>query len=203
MREINVSQVSDSETARTDPECAESRAEHLAMLGVRSVLELCVGPSLRTAEQAYSRQGITVTGNDIDARWQRYYPDGLWLIGDALQVGWSLFDAVVFAPPLSVDCTGKREDALSVNEVFPRYRDFLSRPFAGVRVMVLPARAIATSADRREMHDLLSSVYDDSHDVTVIPLTSGRRRIRKYVDVYIYNAATPLQAAPIGDCNRP
>lgn len=200
---LNLSKADDDDTARTDPECAEYRASALAVLGVKSVLELCVGPSLRSAEEAYAKWGITVTGNDIDQRWRQYYPGGKWIMGDALAVDWSPFDAVVFAPPLTHGCTGKREDALRISEVVPRYLDFLSRPFNGVRVMVLPARAVATSHDRRELHNLLSSVYDAYHDVSVIPLTSGVRRIRKYVDVYIYNAVPPREAAPICDVDRP
>src|SRR5512146_1716358 len=62
----NTSILSDDETARTDPECALQRAENLAVMGVESVLELCVGPSLRVLEAAYAQHGIVATGNDID-----------------------------------------------------------------------------------------------------------------------------------------
>jgi hypothetical protein len=134
----------------------------------------------------YSRYSITVSGNDIDDRWEKYYPEGRWIIGDALKINWSSFDAVVFAPPLTHGCSGKREDSLMVNEVSPRYTDFLGSHFNGIKVMVLPARSIATSSDRKEMHKLLASVYAEQKEVSVIPLLAGKRGIRKYVDVYIY-----------------
>jgi hypothetical protein len=200
---LNLSILDDDRTARTDPDCAFQRAATLGCLGVKSVLELCVGPSLRVLEEMYARYNIVAAGNDIELRWKRYYPEGRWIIGDALTVDWSPFDAVVFAPPVTRGCTGRRDDSLRISEVLPRYTDFLSRPFPGVKVMVLPARATATSEDRREMHELLASAYDATHEVAVIPLKSGRREIRKYVDVYIYNAATPREAAPIGDIDSP
>lgn len=178
---LNLAQLSDDETARTDPECAAQRADHLDVLGVCSVLELCVGPSLRVLEAAYVRHGITVTGNDLDQRWQRYYPQGRWMIGDALAISWAGFDAVVFAAPVTRGCTGRRVDALQISQVQPSYAAFIARPYAGQRVMVLPARAYATAHDRRELHALLARIkgpYD------TVALTSGRRQIRKYVDVY-------------------
>jgi len=177
---LNLSNLSDDTTARTDPEAALQRAENLAVLGARSVLELCCGPSLRVLEKAYAQHGITCHGNDIERRWQRYYRDGNWHLGDALTVDWSAFDAVVFAPPVTRGCTGRRADALRISEVFPRYSDFLARPFDGIKVMVLPARALATSQDRSEMYALIGG-----RSVEIVPLTSGRRHIRKYVDVYL------------------
>lgn len=176
----NLSVLDDDMTARTSPEAALQRAENLAVLGARTVLELCAGPSLMVLERAYAQHGIYVVGNDIDQRWIDYYPKGSWVRGDALQVDWSPFDAVVFAPPLSKGCTGKRDDALRVSEVVPRYEDFLSRPYRGWRVMVLPGRALATRDDRREVYDLI-----EDRQAEVVPLTSGRRKIRKYVDVYL------------------
>lgn len=190
MDTLNLSTLDDHATARTDPEAALQRAENLAILGVRSVLELCVGPSLRVLEAAYARVGISCVGNDIQRRWREYYPQGRWVLGDALTVDWSPFDAVVFAPPVTRGCTGKRVDALRIDEVFPRYDDFLARPYAGVRAMVLPARALATRWDREQMHALIGS-----RSVEVVPLTSGRRRIRKYVDVYLVGAQSQGQAA--------
>jgi hypothetical protein len=178
---MNTSSLPDDETAQTDPECTRQRAEHLAILGAHNVLELCVGPSLRALDTAYRAHWISVVGNDIDPRWRRAYPDGSWLIGDALTVDWSQFDTVVFAPPLTVGCTGRREDALPISRITPSYREFLARPFDGLRVMVLPARAIATPADRREFYELIAMI-DGPCDV--IALTAGARRIRKYVDVY-------------------
>ncbi len=181
---MNLSRMSDDDTARTDPECAAQRAEHLAILGIETVLELCVGPSLGTLEEAYDRHGITVTGNDIDPRWREYHPKGRLIIGDALLVDPRPFDAVVFAPPLSRGCTGRREDSLSVDEVEPGYTRFLLEllgwGYQGVGVLVLPARALAGGSDREQLQRLLSNI--PSHEV--IPLVAGPRRIRKYVDVY-------------------
>lgn len=181
---MNTSILSDSETARTDPECAAQRAENLAIIGVESVLELCVGPSLRDLEAAYGRHGIRVTGNDIDPRWRDLHPSGSWVIGDALLMDPRPYDAVVFAPPLSRGCTGRREDSLMVDEVEPAYTHFLIElmgwGYRGVGVLVLPARALATGPDREQTHRLLSNI--PSHEV--IPLVAGPRRIRKYVDVY-------------------
>mgnify|MGYP001571943770 CR=1 FL=1 len=177
----NLSRLSDDETARTDPECALQRAENLAILGAKSVLELCVGPSLRVLGRAYREHGISVVGNDLERRWMDYYPEGTWIKGDALAIDWSQFDAVVFAPPVTRGCTGRRVDALRISEVNPSYAAFMARPYDGLRCMVLPARSIATSEDRKEFFDLMSGIK--SH-YDVVPLHAERRRIRKYVDVY-------------------
>lgn len=181
----NLSTYSAEETANTNPECARQRAENLAIMGARSVLELCVGPSLRALEKAYADFDIQVTGNDIDLRWPLHYPNGRWLVGDALAVDWRGFDAVVFAPPLSAGCSGRREDALMINKVSPGYRAFMKRPHHGIRCMVLPARALATPVDRGQLHALLAAVQG----ADVVPLTAGARKIRKYVDVYWKEAA--------------
>ena len=156
------------------------------MLGVSTVLELCVGPSLRDLEAAYAAHDIIVTGNDIDAQWQRYYPRGRWIIGDAFGVDWSGFDAVVFAPPLSRGCTGARADSLSVAQVQPAYSDFLRRlqtvPRVPVAVLVLPGRAMATRRDRAETFALLAQCGPQA---AVIPLRDARARVTKYHDVYL------------------
>ncbi len=89
---MNVSTESDDSTARTRTSCAEQRAEHLSMLGSKNVLELCVGPSLKTLEVQYSKHGIQVTGNDLEPRWKSYYPKGKWIIGDARLVSTKGFD---------------------------------------------------------------------------------------------------------------
>jgi hypothetical protein len=181
---LNVSVVGDDTTARTHPDCARQRAENLAVFGVTNVLELCVGPSLATLEQEYARFGITVTGNDIDQRWKRYHPTGRWIIGDALRIDYTPFDAVVFAPPLSRGCTGHRQDSLSIDQVVPRYRDFLvsSEGFRGLVCLVLPARSTATELDRRQLYALLSML---SVPFDVVSLSAGRRAITKYHDVYV------------------
>ena len=184
MINANVSSVSDAETARTRPECGLQRARNLAALGVKSVLELCVGPSLGTLAAAYASFGIRTVGNDIDPRWRMFDPRSEWIVGDALDVNWSGFDAVVFAPPLSAGCTGRREDALCVDQVTPSYESFVHRfnqERGIVGVMVLPARATATRDDRTRLWKLLSLVPDG----IVVPLTAGPRKIVKYHDVYM------------------
>lgn len=177
---MNTSTVTDDRTARTNIECAYQRAENLAVLGVKKVLELCTGPSLKVLEEAYDFYNIDVTGNDIEPRWRDYYPKGKWLIGNCLTVNWDAYDAVVFAPPLSVGCSGKREDALKISKVTPRYSDFMWRRYDGIRCMVLPARSLSTYGDRDEFFKLLGTI--DNADV--VPLHAGTRKIRKYIDVY-------------------
>ena len=134
-------------------------------------------------ERAYRSFGIEVAGNDVDPRWPASHPRGRWVVGDALAVSWDGFDAVVFAPPLSRGCTGRREDALRVGEVRPAYADFvrrLEREHA-LGVMVLPARALATRRDRDEFWELMAMVPH----AQVVPLTAGRRRVVKYHDAYL------------------
>lgn len=202
---MNVSIVSDDKTARTDPECAVQRAVNMASLLPKSpqfvpqtVLELCVGPSLKTLESAYARVGLECIGNDIDERWVDYHSRGQWRVGDAFSVSWQGVQGVVFAPPLSKGCTGRRRDSLMIDQVRPSYRDFLrrlcivhenqhvTRLNSSIKVvcLVLPARCLATSRDREQLYHL---IHDASKYGRVEPveLTSGWRKIRKYVDLYI------------------
>lgn len=178
----NISLYSDSMTANTRLKCAMQRAENLAILlkpGAR-VLEMCVGPSLRRLEIEYAKYGITCVGNDIDPRWATYYPGGKWMIGDALNLNVSGFDAIIFAPPLSKGCSGRREDSLSLELVNPSYRSFLQayRDYTGIKAMVLPGRTLSLRHDRDELYKLLN----DIHDYEVVPL---RDKVVKYVDIYI------------------
>lgn len=181
MSSNNLSKVSDEETASTSFVCALQRAENLAILGVKSVTELCVGPSLRTLEMAYARYGIAVSGNDIDPRWKKHYPKGIWIVSDALDILPLLWETtcVVFAPPLSRGCTGRREDSLMINEVTPKYTDFLKKAKSPVLAMVLPARSLATRDDRSKFYELVNNIEGD---VQVVPLVDG---CVKYYDVYI------------------
>lgn len=183
---MNISLFSNERTATTHRDCAQQRAENLWMLGAKRVLELCVGPSLRTLETAYSKMGMTVSGNDIDPRWSRFHPTGSWLVGDALKIPLPTlngFDAIVFAPPLSRGCSGTRLDALSIQQVNPTYTRFLeaTAAFVGIRVLVLPGRSLATKNDRTQFHALLARLQK----FEVVPLTAGARRTVKYYDVYI------------------
>lgn len=182
---MNLSQFSDEATAHTDPDCAQQRAVYLSVLGARTVLELCVGPSLETLTQAYSSCEIAVTGNDIEERWRSRFPRGNWVIRDALDVDPRDFDAVVFAPPLSVGCSGTRDDSLAIEAVEPSYERFLLScmfwGFEGIGVLVLPSRSLSTPEDRKQLHRLMASV---PAPYEICPLYAGQRRIRKYVDVY-------------------
>lgn len=186
---MNTSVVENNITARTNPEAAAQRAENLSILGTKKVLELCVGPSLKVLEHFYRKHKIAVTGNDIEARWEKYYPSGKWVIGDALAIPYTGHDTVVFAPPLSKGCTGTREDSLSVDEVFPKYTDFIFRAFkekaVKTFVLVLPARSLATGPDRAEFHHLLHVISQARFKAEIIPLRTHRRKITKYVDIYM------------------
>lgn len=178
----NISLYSDAKTANTRLNCARQRAENLAILlrpGAK-VLEMCVGPSLQRLEIEYARYGITCFGNDIDTRWKTYYPRGRWMIGDALDLDVSGFDAIVFAPPLSRGCSGRREDSIPLEQVNPSYRSFLQayRGYTGVKAMVLPGRTLSLRHDRDELYKLLN----DIPDYELVPL---RDKVVKYVDIYI------------------
>lgn len=182
----NTSQVEDEVTARTCLDVADQRAENLAILGVKNVIELCVGPSLCTLEQSYQRYGISCSGNDIQSRWSDYYRKGRWLLGDCFQVPHEAFDGIVFAPPLSKGCTGRREDSLSIDEVFPRYTDFLSKLSPGKTfVLVLPARSWATRQDREQYFNLLAKIHARGYSADAVAMTSGKRKITKYIDLYV------------------
>lgn len=184
----NTSEVDNDKTARTCLDAAIQRAENLAILGVKNVLELCVGPSLKVLESCYSSHGISCSGNDIQSRWQTYYRKGRWLIGDCFQVPYEGFDCLVFAPPLSHGCTGRREDSLSIDEVFPRYTDFLAHMATkGIKtfVLVLPARSWATKEDRKQYFHLLAHIRAMGFNADPIAITAGKRKITKYIDVYV------------------
>lgn len=186
---MNISKVADQITARTNPEAAAQRAENLAIMGAKRVLELCVGPSLKTLQHSYAKYKITVTGNDIEQRWQKYYPKGSWIIGDALTIPYSGYDTVVLASPLSKGCSGTREDSLSVSDVVPRYSDFILRAISEkdvkTFVCVLPGRTLSTRDDRSDLHELLHVISHSLFKVDVVPLRCGVRQITKYVDLYI------------------
>lgn len=183
---FNISLSTDEKTARTCLVCAKQRAENLSILGAKSVLELCVGPSLKTLEKVYGEHKITVAGNDIDERWQRYYPVGKWLIGDATKLkNISMFDAVVVAPPLSKNCSGKREDSLSIEEVNPSFTNFLHLTNKTI-VFVLPGRTLSVKNDLSQLHRLLSIIRKEMphrQNIDIVPL---KNKVNKYIDLYIY-----------------
>lgn len=186
---MNISQVDDEHTAHTNPYTAFQRALDIRekllerQIGQAKVLELCVGPSLPVLDLEYGKWLIECYGNDVDFRWKQHYPEGKWVMGNCLKIDYDLYDCVVFAPPLSRGCTGKREDALMIEEVTPRFEDFLQavRFYKGLIIMVLPARSLATRQDRDQLHKLLSKISDP----TVVSRTDGK--IRKYVEIHFYN----------------
>lgn len=161
---MNTSIVPLNETAKTSLEAASIRAQRLAAGGSKRVLEACVGPSLKTLEEQYTLHNIECWGNDIDKRWQAYYPNGKWLIGDVMQLQFNQFDTVVFAPPLSKGCTGKREDALSPLSVQPSYLDFIKLLDKQVPltkfVLVLPGRSLSTKQDRDETYHIINKASE-------------------------------------------
>lgn len=186
---MNISITTDDRTARTCEECAFQRASNIAQLGARTVLELCVGPSLRELERAYRQFNVEATGNDIDPRWQKYYPQGRWALGDALRLSYEGYDAIVFAPPLTRGCTGTREDSLRVDEVNPSYESFIERftqlPVGVTGVCVLPGRSLATREDRTSTYGLMARTAKKGIVCNLMPLKAGRRQIVKYYDLVL------------------
>jgi hypothetical protein len=184
---MNTSIVDDNSTARTCFDAAMQRAENLAIIGAKRVIELCVGPSLKQLAYCYSKFNIDVTGNDIEKRWADYYPQGKWVIGDCFGVSYQNFDTIVFAPPLSVGCTGTRENSLSIDKVYPKYNDFLKHTSGLGKniVLVLPARSLSNKYDRLQFYKLTNYISTFNSNFDVVELKSGRRMITKYVDVYI------------------
>lgn len=176
---MNISTYSDNQTANTSYGCALQRAENLAALNVKTAIELCVGPSLKILERVYSKFGISVVGNDIEPRWKKFYPKGEWIIGDARAIDVSKFDAVIIAPPLSKNCSGRREDSLRLDYVFPKYESFLHLTNKVV-VYVLPGRTLSLKEDRSELYRFVSRIKK-SYDI--IPLID---KVIKYVDIYSY-----------------
>jgi hypothetical protein len=156
---MNTSTVELDKTARTCVQAAELRAQYIANLGCKKIIEACVGPSLQTLEKEYSKHGIECWGNDIDSRWAKYYPKGRWILGNALDLSYIGFDLVVFAPPLSKGCSGKREDALSPLKVMPSFLDFLAT-FANKSIkraiITLPGRSLSTKQDRTETYHIIN-----------------------------------------------
>lgn len=178
----NISTLAADKTATTRPGVASSRADIIASWGARTVIELCVGPSLRTLERAYAAHGVTCHGNDIDPRWRAHYPDGSWVIGDAMSVDVSGYDCVVFAPPLSQGCSGKREDALQISDVTPGYDRFIdvmaTQSRSQLYVLVLPARSLSTRDDRRQLHRLIGYACKSGFMVSTREALDERQRVR-------------------------
>jgi hypothetical protein len=179
--------------ARTRITCATQRADNIAAMipdtSNVDIIELCVGPSLATLRAAYQRLGFkTCVGNDVDVRWSKLMPKEAWLLGDALEVfvrTHDNFGVTVFGPPLTRKCRGTRNDALMIDDVTPRYEDFIaalrSTSYMGLSCIVLPARCRSTKQDRSQLHALLCTI-ETNFDLEVVDLIDG---CRKYVDVYM------------------
>jgi hypothetical protein len=185
---MNLSTVDDFSTAHTDIECCQQRAEYLHILGARKVIELCVGPSLKDLETEYRKFGIDVTGNDIEERWKDFYPEGKWIIEDVRKVDLSPFDTVVYAPPLSKGCTGKREDSLSIFDVEPKYVEFykeMDKYHPNIFVMTLPGRTLSNKFDREMFYRLktLLLIGNEEYTVELMPL---KKKVTKYYDLIFY-----------------
>ena len=182
---MNISHFSNEKTANTNLISVKQRAAYLNSIGSHKVLELCVGPSLQRLQQEYSKYGIICYGNDIDIRWKEFYPLGKWLIGDALKLASyaTNFDTIIFAPPLSKGCSGKREDSLFIKDINPSYIDFLNayKQYIGKKniVLVLPGKTLSIKSERNEMYKLLSQI---KCSYQIIPLTNG---CVKYVDILL------------------
>lgn len=186
---VNKSQFSDHATANTSEVCSAQRASALWRKGITKVLELCVGPSLSVLERSYRNVSIECWGNDIDHRWKSLYPRGKWIVGDANEIAkkhHQKFDAIVFAPPLSSGCSGKREDSLMIDEVMPTYTNFIEEIFKtdynGMLVLVLPGRCLATRHDREQFFKLSRFVSERYADVVRLDIMEG---CRKYVELHI------------------
>ncbi len=186
---MNTSDYTNEKTANTCTEIAALRAYNLACIGTTTVLETCVGPSFNVLSNAYWQRGIEMWGNDIDGRWAQV---GHWLHGDVAKVSLDCFDTVVFAPPLSKGCSGKREDSLMPEEVTPSYESFLNRinlerdrlPDLKTIVLVLPARSISTREDRAQYYKILAKCHKMG-TVSEKIMSVNKRNIRKYIDIIV------------------
>ncbi len=103
------------------------------------------------------------------------------LIGDCFSINYNPYDVVVFAPPLSKGCSGKREDSLSINQVTPSYYDFIKLRKEKA-VLVLPGRSKATKQDREQYYTLITQLYYHNINFIVVPLIN---KVVKYYDVYL------------------
>jgi hypothetical protein len=150
---------------------------------------LCVGPSLPVLKECYKKYNIDVIGNDIDKKYLKQSPD--MIIGDCFNISYyrwpdgndyELYNpVVVFAPPLSKGCSGKREDSLSIDDVTPSYYDFI-RIRRSKAVLVLPGRFKATKQDREQYYKLITQLYYHNINFIVVPLIN---KVIKYYDVYL------------------
>lgn len=187
----NISDFKDFETANTNLASAKQRAEFLHTKRHCSVMELCVGPSLKRLEQCYNQFDIDCWGNDIEQRWADYYPKGKWIIGDAITLPQNFnlgcFDCIVFAPPLSNGCSGRREDSLMIEQVQPSYYDFIEayKHFNCALVLTLPARSLATSQDKEQYWKLINHICKLGFNFEEHQLFCSKGKVRKYVDLYL------------------
>lgn len=175
----NLSLYSLSDTASTNAQVAKQRAAHFASLGIKDVIELCCGPSLQVLSQAYRYQGIRCVGNDIDPRYAVEEPLLGWKLGDCFDIEITE-EMVVFAPPLSRGCSGKREDALSIFEVRPGYAQAVTHFKSKYLTLVLPGKTLSLKQDKSELYKLLSMCYESGWIPKYYPRIVG---CTKYIDI--------------------
>jgi hypothetical protein len=184
----NISTISLDETARTSQAVAASRAKSLHQKQCSTVIELCVGPSLKVLEKEYSRYGIKTTGNDIDIRWTNFYKKGNWIIGDALELDLTRFDAAVFAPPLTRGCTGRREDSLAISQIHPKYEEFLTKAVDHLPckylVLVFHGRVLSLRSDKSYLYKLFNMAYDIGF-TNIVERKDAKNKVTKYIDMEI------------------
>mgnify|MGYP001586547743 CR=1 FL=1 len=177
-----------NETATTSSCIAHQRAENMFSFGRKNVIELCVGPSLKCLQKSYENFDIKVTGNDIEKRYEKSFSEGKWIIGDCFSFSFEKYDGIVFAPPLSRNCSGKREDSLCIDQVNPSYNKFLEKIKKDAKdktyVLVLPGRSLSLKEDRKQFHKLLDNVLRRGYNLETVEMKCNKG-ITKYIDLYI------------------
>jgi len=178
---MNTSTYTLEKTAYTIDNIAEQRARNIKKIfNPRNVIELCCGKSLNILKKHYQKQGIKIYGNDIDEKYLEINPE--LVIGDCLKIKHNKFEVCVFAPPLSKGCSGKREDALSIEEVEPSYYDFINLNLDKF-LLVLAGKTFSIRKDRNQYYKLLNYLDSKGYIVEIIPLKY--KKINKYIDLYV------------------
>ena len=182
-----------NKTAKTHELCLQQRIQNVKSIfpEVNFVLETCAGISSVKIAKAYKEAGYQISTNDIDSRYKKHEPN--MIVGNALTLDFSSYDLVVFAPPLSKGCSGRREDSLSIYEITPSYESFLDRAFhfknlKGVG-LVLPGKTFSSASDTAQFYQLIRSIYFGF--ASFYPSATYHQRelkvkgCTKYVDLYL------------------
>jgi hypothetical protein len=182
-----------NKTAKTHELCLQQRIQNVKSIfpEVNSVLETCAGISSVKIAKAYKEAGYQIATNDIDPRYKKHEPN--MVVGDALALDFSSYDLVVFAPPLSKGCSGRREDSLSIYEVTPSYESFLDRAFRFKNLkgvgLVLPGKTFSTALDAAQFYQLIRSIYFGFASFYPSAIYYQRelkvKGCTKYVDLYL------------------